>query len=143
MWIWMPSFRNDLMIEERRQSGSVLLMVIFIIALLSTVVMGMLEVNTSEIQLMQNHVWLTQAVVLAEAGLNDAIAELYADRTWKDGFANKSFNGGSYTVTLDNTILTSTATTSQGYTATVEADIRVDIFGPPYKVSIEAIRINE
>jgi hypothetical protein len=92
---------------------------------------------------MQNHVRLAEALVLAEAGLNDAIAELYADRTWKDGFSNKSFNGGTYTVTLDNTTLAVTATTSQGYTATIEAEIRVDIFGPPYNVSIEAMRINE
>lgn len=128
---------------RRQQLGSVLLMMVFIIALLSTVVMGILEVNTSEIQLMQNHVRIAEALALAEAGLNDAIAQLHADRTWKDGFSDKSFNNGTYTVTLDNTTLTSTAVTGQGYTAVIEADIRVDIFGPPYKVSIESMRINE
>ena len=42
-----------------------MLMVVFIVALLSTVVMGMLQINTEEIQLMQNHIYAAEALATA------------------------------------------------------------------------------
>ena len=60
-------------------------MVVFVAALLSAVVMGMLEINTEEIQLMQNGVYAAEALAVAEAGLNDAFAQIRQDRTWAAG----------------------------------------------------------
>ena len=57
-----------------RQSGSVMMMTVFVIALLSTLVMGILEMNTVDIQIMQNHVNAVEALMTAQAGLNDALA---------------------------------------------------------------------
>lgn len=128
---------------RREQTGSVLLTVVFVVALMSVVVMGMLQVNTEEIQLMQNHVYGAQAQAVAEAGLNDALAELRADSAWDAGFAGKPFDGGSYTVVVKGSTLTSTGVTSGGFVAKVEADVSVSTDGPPYVVNIDALRINQ
>lgn len=124
------------------ESGSVLLIVVVLVALLAATVMGHLQVNAEEIQLMQNHVHGTQALALAEAGLNDALAQLRQDSGWDRGFADKPFDGGSYTVTRSGVTLSSTATTSDGFTARVEADVTVASEGPPYLIRIDEWRIN-
>ena len=127
-------------------NGSALLITIFITALLSAITIGMLQMNTEEIQLMRNQVFAAHAETTAEAGLNDALSELRVDSGWNTGFTDKSFNGGSYTVTVTgstpNLTLTSTGTSSQGFVAEVEADITVGSVSP-YVIRIDNLRINE
>lgn len=122
-----------------------MLIVVFIIALLSALVTGMLQINTEEIQLMQNHVYASQALAVAEAGLNDAFSEIRADDEWDDGFDDKSFGSHSYTVEvsgdLPNLTIESTGTSSQGFVARVEADITVGSVSP-YIVRIDKLWIN-
>jgi type II secretory pathway component PulK len=120
-----------------------LLMVVFIVALLSTVVMGMLQINTEEIQLMQNHVYAAEALATAEAGLEDALMWLRLDKNWQDGFSGKSFNGGSYTVTVMSNTIESEGTTARGFTARVAADFTATGSLVPYTIKIDALRINE
>jgi Tfp pilus assembly protein PilX len=127
---------------QQGQTGSVLLVVVFVVTLISVMVMGMLEVNTEEVQLMQNHVYGAQAQAVAEAGLNDALAEMRADANWNTGFASKPFDGGSYTVVVKGSTVVSTGVTSQGYVAKVEADVTVSPDGPPHVVAIDALRVN-
>lgn len=121
-------------------------MTVFIVALLSALVIGMLQLNTEEIQLMRNHVCTAEAVAIAEAGLNDAFAELRADSSWTTGFTDKVFNGGSYTVavsgSLPNLTVESAGTSAQGYIAQVDADVRIGT-SSPYTVTIDELRINE
>ena len=128
-----------------RNFGSALLMVIFIVALLAAVVMGMLEINTEEIQIMQNQISAAEAMAIAEAGLNDAFSEIRVNDEWTAGFTNKSFAGGSYTVEVGgntpNLIITSTGTTSQGFVFLVEAEITTGM-APPYTISITKFKIN-
>jgi Tfp pilus assembly protein PilX len=115
--------------------------------MLSAVVMGMLQMTTEEIQLMRNQIWAAQALTIAEAGLNDAFAEIRIDDEWDDGFTNKAFNNGSYTTTvsgsLPNLTLESTGTSSQGFVARVTAEITVASSGPPFVIRIDELRINE
>ena len=59
-----------------KNNGSVIIVVIFAIALLSVITMGILQMNTEEIQLMQNQIYAAQALSTAEAGLNDAFARI-------------------------------------------------------------------
>jgi len=129
-----------------RNNGSVLLITIFVVALLSAITIGILQINTEEIQLMHNQIRAAEAVATAEAGLNDAFAEIRADSSWTTGFTDKSFKGGSYTVTvtgtLPNRIINSTGTSSQGFVAKVEADITVGS-SSPYVIRIDSLRINE
>jgi len=129
-----------------RNNGSAFLLVIFATALLAAVVMGMLQINTEEIQVMRNQIYAAEALATAEAGLNDAFSEIRADSSWSAGFTDKAFNGGSYTVTvggsLPNLTITSTGTTSQGFVARVGADLTVSS-GSPYIIRIDNSRINE
>jgi Tfp pilus assembly protein PilX len=132
--------------KRTKNNGSVMLIVVFIIALMSTIVMGIAQINTEELLIMTNQANSAQALESAYAGLNDAFAELHSDSSWTNGFTNKSFNGDSYTVSvtgsLPNLTLTSTATTSQGYVAKIESDVTVS-FLSPYIVRVDELRINE
>ncbi len=123
-----------------------MLIAIFAIALLSAIVIGMLEINTEELQLMRNQIFSIYALAIAEAGLNDAFAEIRSDDTWTTGFTDKSFNSGSYTVTvadaLPNRTVTSTGISTEGFVARVEADITVGD-SSPYVIRIDNLRINE
>jgi type II secretory pathway component PulK len=124
------------------ESGSVLLVVVVLVALLAATVMGHLQVNAEEIQLMRNHLYGAQAMALAEAGLNDALSQLRADSSWRDGFADKSLGDGSYTVSVDGSTITSTATTSHGFVVRLAADVTTAVDGPPYVVRIDELRVN-
>jgi len=129
-----------------RHRGSVLLITIFATALLSAITIGILQLNTEEIQLMRNQIYAAEAQAIAEAGLNDAFSELRVDSSWNSGFSNKVFDTGSYTVTvsgtLPNLIIESTGTSAQGFVARVGADIAVGSISP-YIIRMDSLRINE
>ncbi len=130
----------------QRQKGSVMLIAVFVIALLSSLVIGMLQINTEEIQLMQNQMNATQALAVAEAGLNDVFSELRMDNNWSRGFADKSFGSHAYTVTVSGSppdlTIESTGTSSQGFVAKVAADIKIG-GASPHTIRIKNLRINE
>jgi Tfp pilus assembly protein PilX len=132
--------------EKNKNNGSVLLITIFVLALFSAIVSGMLQISTEEIQLMQNELFATEALEIAEAGLNDAFSELRSDSSWTTGFSSKAFNGGSYTVTVTGTLpdltIISTSTSSNSYTAKVEAKVTVGTTSP-YVIRIDNFKINE
>jgi len=129
--------------QERK--GSAFLIVVFIAALLAVLVAGMLQMATEEIQLMRNQIYAAEALATAEAGLNDAFAEIRVLDTFNNGY-NKPFAGGTYLVNiqsnLPNVTIESTGTSSQGYVAKVEADITVGT-SSPYMIRIDNLRINE
>ncbi|MCK5175956.1 MAG: hypothetical protein KAR47_21355 [Planctomycetes bacterium] len=128
------------------KKGSVILLAVFAIALLSTLVVGILQMNTEEIQLMQNQVNAAQSLAIAEAGVNDAFAELRQDSSWTTGFASKVFGGGSYSVAVSNSLpnltVESTATSAQGFVSRVAADITVGTTSP-YVIRVDNLRVNE
>ncbi|MCJ7729945.1 MAG: hypothetical protein MUO27_08735 [Sedimentisphaerales bacterium] len=129
---------------KTKNNGSVLLIVVFAIAMLYVLTIGIVEMHTEEIQLMQNQVNAAEALATAEAGLNDAFARI------RDGndpnIASISFNGGSYAVTVTGTLpnrtITSTATTSQGFVAKVKANITVGS-SSSHVIRIDNLRLNE
>jgi Tfp pilus assembly protein PilX len=129
----------------RRNHGSAFLIVVFIIALLAAVVMGMLQINTEEIQIMRNQIYAADAMAVAEAGLNDAFYEIRSDISWVAGFTDKAFNGGSYTVVVGGAApsltITSTGTSSQGYVGRVDAEITVGT-SSPHIIKIDTLRFN-
>jgi hypothetical protein len=118
-------------------------MVVFVVAIVSAIVIGILEVNTEEIQLVQNHVYVAQSLATAEAGLNAAYGQLRADSGWVAGFSDEPFDGGSYTVTVVGSTIRSIGTTARGFVATAEADVTVSPGAAPHAVTIDAVRINE
>ena len=130
-----------------RNNGSVLLITIFVVALLAALVMGMLQLNTEEIQVMRNQIYASEVLAIAEAGLNDAFARIREDSSCISGFPfTESFNGGSYTVTAQGSLpdpnIVSTGTSSQGFVAGVGADITVGS-SSPYIIRIDNLRVNE
>ena len=134
--------------KRRRNNGSVLLIAIFAIALLSALVIGMLQMNTEEIQLMQNQIYAAQALATAEAGLNDAFSELRDDDEWVGPLTDEPFNGGLYNVsvtgTLPNLTIESEGTSAQGFVARVRTDVTVDTSdSSDHAIRIDNLRINE
>ena len=123
-----------------------LLITVFVIALLAVLTMGILQMSTEEIQLMQNQIYSTEALATAEAGLNDAFSEIRADSNWTTGFTGEPFNGGTYDVnvtgTLPNRTIESTGTSSQSFVGRVEADVTIGT-SSPYVIRIDNLRINE
>jgi Tfp pilus assembly protein PilX len=133
--------------KQTRNSGSVFLIVVFAIVLMATITVGILQMTTEELQLMQNQLFAAQAMCTAEAGLNDAFAQIRSSSSWTTGFNNKSFPGyGTYTVTVTGTLpnrtVTSTGTSSQGYMARMAADVTIGT-SSSYKIRIDNLRINE
>jgi Tfp pilus assembly protein PilX len=125
--------------------GTALILAVFIIALLAAVVMGMLQINTEEIQVMRNQFYTAEALAIAEAGLNDAFYEIRADSSWNAGFTDKAFNGGSYTVTVGGVspslTITSTGTSSKGFIGRVDAEVTVGT-SSPHIIRIDSLRFN-
>jgi hypothetical protein len=116
--------------------------VVFLVALLAATVMGHLQVNAEELQLMQNHIGAVEALAIAEAGLNDALAQLRQDATWSRGFTGKPFQGGAYSVVVRASTIESTGITARGFLARVRAEVAVESGGPPYLLRITDLRIN-
>jgi type II secretory pathway component PulK len=132
---------------KTKHNGAVFLIVVFAIALMATITMGILVMTTEELQLMKNQLYAAQAMCVAETGLNDAFAQIRSSSSWTTGFTGKAFSTyGSYTVTVSGTLptrtITSTAVSSQGYTARVSADVTVGT-NSPYIIRIDKLRINE
>ncbi len=131
-----------------KNNGSALLIAVFAIALMSMLTIGIVEMHTEEVQLMQNQVNAAEALAVAEAGLNDAFAQIRASSSWTPGgsYVNKSFPGyGTYTVTYEGLLpdpnITSVGTTSLGFSARVKADITIGN-SSPYIIRIDSLRIN-
>lgn len=132
--------------KRTKNKGTVLLIAVFAIALLATLVTGILQMNTEEIMLMQNHIAVSEALATAEAGLNDAFSLLRTDSSWTTGFSGKSFQGGSYDVSLSGTLpnitVESTGTSRQGFKSRAQADLTLS-GSSPYIIRVDKLRINE
>lgn len=109
---------------RQRNTGTALLMAVFVVALLSAVTMGILQLNTVDTQIMGNEYFAAEALMIAQAGLNDAIAEIREDSSWCDGFSDKTFAGGSYTV-----LVTSETSIPPSQT---DGELEVEALGPLY-----------
>lgn len=126
-------------------NGSAFLIVVFVVALLAAVVMGMLQINTEEIQIVRNQIFAARARALAEAGLAETMYIIRQDvGGWETGFTKNLF-GGSYTVTVNGTkpdlTIESTATSAEGFIYKVQADLVVGDISP-YAIRIDNFRIN-
>lgn len=128
-----------------RCSGSVLLIVVFLLALTAALVTGMLHLTTQELLQVSNHREMARALAVAEAGLNDAIAAIRQDIAWKSGFMNKPFFEDFYSVSVAGNppliTIESVGRTSAGYQARLIAEVRTGL-SSPYPVSIQSLRVN-
>jgi Tfp pilus assembly protein PilX len=131
--------------KNNKNNGSILIVVLFAIALLTAFVTGMLEMNVEQIQLMKNEAFMAEATAIAEAGLADAFARLRTTPHFLGNFS-ENFGGGSYSVLVTGLLpdpnFTSTGTSPQGFTAKIEADVTVNTTSS-YVIRIDKYRINE
>ena len=123
-----------------------MLITVFIVTLLSAVVMGIMQINRNEIQLIQDQIFAAQAIATAEAGLNNAFARIRIDDEWIEGL-DEEFDGGSYNVSVTGTLpirtIVSEGTTSHDFFARVEAEVTVSTSGSDNIVRIDNLRVNE
>jgi len=129
-----------------KNAGSALLITVFAVAMLAVLTIGILQLNTEELQIVSNQICAAQAMTTAESGLNDAFAQFRTDPNWTSGFSDKLFFDDSYTVAVagafPNFTITSTGVTAAGFTARMIADVTIGTFAP-YVVRIDELRINE
>ncbi|MCE5340052.1 MAG: hypothetical protein LLF92_02850 [Planctomycetaceae bacterium] len=127
-----------------KNNGSVLLVVVFIIALLTAFVVGMLQIHSEQFQIMKNEIFTTQSNLIAQAGIADALARVRTSQSLPANF-NTNFGGGSYSVTVAGSLpdpnFTSAGTSAQGFTTNISADVTVDTSS--YVIRIDKLRINE
>jgi len=134
-----------------RNKGSILVISVFVIMMVSALVIGILQINLSEVWLTQHRVNAAQARAVAEAGLNKAFARIRVDAngTTTDFTgtlpAGGDFAGGQYSVDVNNDILTVTADTNEwkGYKATLEAQITVSSGSTPHIIRVDSLKVNE
>ncbi len=128
--------------QKGSDNGTALLMVVFAIALMTILVTGMLQINTEELQIVHNQIRAAEALATAQAGIDSALAQIREDSGWSEGFTDEQFNGGSYTVAVDGSTITSAGTTAHGFVARVEADVTIG-HDSPYVVRIDHLRVNQ
>jgi hypothetical protein len=132
-------------VKKTSCSGSVLLIVVFVLALTAALVAGMLQLTTEELLQVKNQKETARAFAVAEAGLHDAIAAIRQDISWNSGFSHKPFFEDAYSVSVSGVppLLTidSTGETSTGYRAVLRAEVRTGLTAP-YPVRIESFRVN-
>jgi len=123
-----------------------MIIAIFVIALMTTLIVGIAQMNTEQIQIIQNQIYAAEALCIAEAGLNDAFSEIRDDNTWDDGFNSKAYSGGEYDVDVTEDLpfytITSTGTSSTGFVAKVEAGVTVGN-SAPYIIRIDEYKVND
>jgi hypothetical protein len=112
--------------------GAALLICIFAMVIVSSLVVLVLEVSTTEMAITRNTLNLSKALYAADAGIQHALAMLRADRTWRTGFPAPGVHfppgsGSRYVVTVaeggsGEVIVTSTGTV-RGLSKTVRATI--------------------
>jgi len=131
-----------------KNNGSILIVVVFAIALLTAFVVGMLQLNSEQIQIMKNEIFSAQANAIAHAGLADAFSQLRTNSAWRGPATNSNFGGGSYTIiatgTLPNLDVNSIGISAQGFRAVVDANVTVSAISPSINIiRIDNLRINQ
>ncbi|OQA01219.1 MAG: hypothetical protein BWY69_01445 [Planctomycetes bacterium ADurb.Bin401] len=126
-----------------RKNGSVLIVAVFTIALLTAFVAGMMQICSEQIQIMKNEIYAAQANFIAQAGIADAFARIHGSHSLPSNFSS-SFAGGSYSVTVSGSLpdpnFVSRGISPQGFISDVHVDVTVD--SGSYAIRIDNIRIN-
>jgi Tfp pilus assembly protein PilX len=125
----------------RSHRGVVLILVVFIVALLSAVVIGLIQVDAEEVQIARNHLGAAQAMAIAEAGFNDELARSRTSGALQ-AIPKTAFAGGTYAVTVVGSDVTSIGRTADGFAARVNATVQVQSGGSPHALNIEEFKVD-
>lgn len=124
------------------QRGAVLLMMVFLVTFSTLFVGALLRSHTSDLQIARNHIGSMKALFVADAGIEDAIAELRNNFSWSSGFSNKTFPAGSgshYSVSVTNNhpkVVITSIGTADGFVRTIEIELNIVETTAPYPVRV-------
>ncbi len=90
------------------QKGTAILIVMALIAMLTSVAIMSVNRSTTDIDLSFNSLHEDKAFYVAEAGAQRALAELNKDNAWRTGFYKQVLDGGYYNISLVDTLTDST-----------------------------------
>lgn len=117
-----------------RRPAAALIICIFTMVIVSSMVVLIFEIETTELAITRNQLDLSKALYAADAGIQHALAMLRADRSWRSGFPSPGVvfppgSSSSYVVTVADggsgeLIVTSTGAAA-GLTKTVRATLMV------------------
>ncbi len=124
-----------------KERGAALIIALMVAVSLSMLIISTLEMVTSGIYITSNHKKYLRSLYMADAGVEDSIKQLRADPNWSTGFSNKSFESGSYTVSIDNSsspLITITSTgTVDNNSVTIECQVEIiDVEGLEYLAKV-------
>lgn len=102
------------------QKGTAILIVMALIAMLTSVAIMSVNRSTTDIDLSFNSLHEDKAFYIAEAGLHRAMVELNANGSWRNGYYKQVLNGGYYNILMvdsltDSTLSDTILLTSKGY----------------------------
>ncbi len=84
----------------RSERGSVILIALMLIGMLTLVAVLAIENSNTDVELSYNQLHSDQAFYVAEAGAKQAYSMISADRTWNTGYTDESFGEGTFTVVV-------------------------------------------
>ncbi|MEK9657365.1 MAG: hypothetical protein VW378_03190 [bacterium] len=111
----------------KKEKGSVLVMTLFAIALLSILITGIMVVLSSEIHIASQDAWARQAGFVAETAIAESMYQLTLNDNWNTGFTNEPFGTDqqySALIINKNPLVTIHASgTAHGVTRQIEASL--------------------
>jgi type II secretory pathway component PulK len=109
-----------------KQKGVALLLALFTLIIISLLVVAFLAITTTDLQIISNHLSRNQALYIADAGVEYAVARIRYNRS-SFAVSQIAFPPGSYNVTYTNTTGTvaSNGTLSSGPVVRLQARISV------------------
>jgi len=82
--------------------GSALLITLCLMGMLSLVALAALKNSNTDMELSFNNENSERAFYIADAGAKRAVYEIKTDSSWRTGYNNIGFSGGTYTVQVDD-----------------------------------------
>ena len=122
------------------KKGVALLLALFTLIIISLLLISFLELTTTDLQIVSNHLTRDEALYIADAGVEYAVSQLRNNKNWQVSNETTPFPSGSsntYAVTypVDSGIIRSTGRLITGGQVTLE--VKVSVTGnAPYKVKI-------
>lgn len=133
---------GNMNIVKHSKQGSVLVLTVFTMAILSILVIAMLNTAAADLQLVKNHIYYQQAHYIAEAGIADAIDRIQRDVVgsgeWESTFPAGSENKYEVTVTQGPPVMIRSTGIVEpaGFSKILEVQLRITGSSAPFKVSI-------
>ena len=102
------------------QKGTAILIVMALIAMLTSLAIMSVNRSTTDIELSYNQLHEDKGFYVAEAGAQRALVELNKDNAWRAGFYKQVLDGGYYNISLvdtltDTTLADTIVLTAKGY----------------------------